>query len=169
MRYRAARPDDVRRLREIEDLAGETFRDVGMPEIADDDEPSLATIAGFQAAGGAVVATDERDCPVAYALIDEVDGNVHIEQISVDPRYARRGIGRALLDQIATDAAARGIPALTLTTFAEVPWNAPYYERCGFHVMAADEITGELAAIRAAETAVGLDRWPRVCMIRALD
>jgi len=36
-------------------------------------------------------------------------------------------------------------------------------------VMAADEITGELAAIRAAETTVGLDRWPRVCMIRALD
>jgi hypothetical protein len=57
---------------------------------------------------------------------------------------------------------------MTLTTFADVPWNAPYYERCGFRVMAADEITPGLAAIRAAEAAAGLDRWPRVCMIRRL-
>ncbi len=34
-----------------------------------------------------------------------------------------------------------GLPALTLTTFAEVPWNAPYYEPCGFRRLAEAEIT----------------------------
>ena len=43
------------------------------------------------------------------------------------------------------------MPAVTLTTFRDVPWNAPYYERLGFRTLAADEITPGLAAIRAHE------------------
>ena len=62
----------------------------------------------------------------------------------------------------------RARPALTLTTFTEVPWNAPYYLRCGFRVLADTEITPELRAIRTAEAARGLDAWPRVCMRRDL-
>jgi ribosomal protein S18 acetylase RimI-like enzyme len=132
MRHRIARPDDVPRLRDIEDLAGESFRDIGMPEIADDDAPTVATLAEYQAACRATITVDEHDRPIAYVLTDDVDGNVHIEQISVDPAHAHRGIGRALLDHIAVQAAARGAPAVTLTTFADVPWNAPYYARYGF-------------------------------------
>jgi hypothetical protein len=71
-----------------------------------------------------------------------------------------------LLDEAADRARAGGLPALTLTTFADVPWNGPYYERCGFRVLAGDEITPGLRAIREHENALGLDRWPRVCMRR---
>ena len=56
--------------------------------------------------------------------------------------------------------------ALTLTTFRDVPWNAPYYARCGFHILDGDEITAGLETIRAREAARGLDRWPRVRMRR---
>jgi GNAT superfamily N-acetyltransferase len=105
---------------------------------------------------------------VAYVLAEPVDGNVHIEQVSVDPACARRGIGRALIDHVAARAEAAGVPALTLCTFAEVPWNAPYYERCGFRVLADDELTPGLRRIRAEEARVGLDRWQRVCMRREL-
>ena len=62
-----------------------------------------------------------------------------------------------------------GLPALTLTTFAYVPWNAPYYARCGFRVLDDAEITPGLRAIREQEAALGLDRWPRVCMRRDLE
>ncbi|MZD06511.1 GNAT family N-acetyltransferase, partial [Streptomyces sp. SID5785] len=55
-----------------------------------------------------------------------------------------------------------------LTTFRDVEWNAPYYARLGFRVLAEDEVTPGLARIRAAEAAHGLDRWPRVCMRREL-
>lgn len=58
------------------------------------------------------------------------------------------------------------VPALTLTTFAEVPWNAPYYERCGLRPLADAELTGGLREIRAREATYGLDRRPRVCMRR---
>jgi hypothetical protein len=57
---------------------------------------------------------------------------------------------------------------LTLTTFAEVPWNAPYYLRCGFRRLGVRELTPGLRAIREREAAHGLDRWPRVCMRRDL-
>lgn len=59
--------------------------------------------------------------------------------------------------------------ALTLTTFRDVPWNAPYYaRRCGFHIVDDATCGSGLQAIREHETAHGLDRWPRVCMRRYL-
>jgi hypothetical protein len=68
----------------------------------------------------------------------------------------------------AGQAAAAGIRALTLTTSSEVPWNAPYYERCGFRRLDEAELTPGLRAIRRREAERGLDRWPRVCMRRDL-
>ena len=54
--------------------------------------------------------------------------------------------------------------AVTLTTFSEVPWNRPYYERLGFNVIPAEEYSPGLHAIRQNEEDLGLDEWPRVCM-----
>ncbi len=59
-----------------------------------------------------------------------------------------------------------GLDQLTLTTFADVPWNRPYYERLNFHVLADEEIPDGLRRIRLQEKARGLDAWPRVCMSR---
>ncbi len=70
--------------------------------------------------------------------------------------------------QMAERAAAAGVPAVTLTTFADVPWNAPYYLRCGFRVLDDAEVTAGLRAIRQREASIGPDRWPRVCMRRDL-
>jgi hypothetical protein len=55
-----------------------------------------------------------------------------------------------------------------LTTFTDVPWNAPYYQRLGFRRLSDDKLTPGLRAIRAREAAIGLDRWPRCCMRRDL-
>ncbi|WP_457029603.1 GNAT family N-acetyltransferase [Kitasatospora sp. P5_F3] len=168
MRIRAVRAADLPVLQGIEVAAGRCFREVGMAEIAEDAPPSLEELARYQAAGLAWVAADEADAPVAYLVAEPVDGCLHVEQVSVHPDSARLGIGRALLERLAEQARADGVPALTLTTFAQVPWNAPYYVRCGFEVMAAEEIGPGLRAVRAGETAHGLDRWPRVCMRRML-
>ncbi len=93
-------------------------------------------------------------------------GCLHVEQVSVDPGNAHCGLGRALLDHAAQQAAAAGVPALTLTTFAHVPWNAPYYARCGFRLLSDAEVTPGLRTIRRREAAFGFDRWPRVWMRR---
>ncbi|MGX7675565.1 GNAT family N-acetyltransferase [Plantactinospora sp. DSM 117369] len=168
MRIRPARQPDLPGLRDIERAAGRAFRDIGMPEIADDEPPSVAELARHQRAGLAWVAVDADDLPVGYLVAEPVDGNLHVEQVSVHPRAARRGVGRQLIAHLAAYAAASGVPALTLTTFTDVPWNAPYYSRCGFVVLDERELSPGLAAIRAREAAHGLDRWPRVCMRRDL-
>ncbi|MEU6487309.1 GNAT family N-acetyltransferase [Streptomyces sp. NPDC046887] len=168
MRIRPVRPDELPALQDIERAAGRCFRDIGMPEIADDELPTLTELARHQRAGLAWVAVDAADTPVAYLIADRVDGNLHIEQVSVHPDHARRAIGRALLDHLAAHATATGAPALTLTTFTEVPWNAPYYARCGFRPLSEAELTPALRAIRRREAAHGLDRWPRTCMRRTL-
>lgn len=172
MRIRAARLDELPLLQDIERAAGRCFRDIGMPEIADDEPLPLEELADYQRAGLAWIAADPfdgpADAPVAYLIADRVDGNLHVEQVSVHPDSARRRIGRSLLDHLAQYAADEGVPALTLTTFTEVPWNAPYYARCGFLPLDDDGLTPGLHEIRAREAQHGLDRWPRVCMRRTL-
>ncbi|MEV0896106.1 GNAT family N-acetyltransferase [Actinoplanes sp. NPDC049802] len=170
MRIRPARAGDLTRLQEIERAAGEPFRAIGMTEIADDEPPTIDTLAGCVRAGHAWVATvaASGDLPVGYLIADLIDGNLHIEQVSVHPGHARQGIGRRLIEHAAGQARAAGVPALTLTTFADVPWNAPYYRRCGFAELDADALPAGLRAVRDHEAAIGLDRWPRVCMRRDL-
>ena len=101
-------------------------------------------------------------------LVDVVDGAAHIEQVSVDPAFARRGLGKQLIDHVASVAKAEGRPAVTLTTFRDVPWNAPYYRRCGFRDLAEPELGPELRQLRDTESAHGLDPALRVCMRRDL-
>lgn len=158
---REASLTDLPILRDIERAAGAPFRDLGMTAIADDEPPTIEELSAYQRAGRAWVLGDP---PVAYVLAEEVDGYAHIEQVSVHPRHSRRGAGRELIDHVGGWAAARGLAGLTLTTFADVPWNAPYYARLGFTVVT--DLTPGLRAIRAREAALGLDTWPRVVMRR---
>lgn len=60
------------------------------------------------------------------------------------------------------------LTALTLTTFTDVPWNAPYYQRLGFRTLSDTEVTSGLRRIREHEATLGLDRWPRAVMRRDL-
>ena len=124
---RSARVDDLPVLGDIERAAGAAFRDLGMAAVADADPLSMGELTRFQADGRAWVVADEADLPVAYLLVEVVDGNGHVEQVSVHPDHARQGLGRTLLDAADRWALRRGLSALTLTTYADVPWNAPYY------------------------------------------
>jgi GNAT superfamily N-acetyltransferase len=161
---RPSRPDDGQSLQEIERLAGERFREVGLHSVADDAPASVATLAEYAAAGRGWVAVDEAERPLGYVIVDIVDGNAHVEQISVRPDCQGAGVGRALLRQVRAWAADGARSAITLTTFGEVPWNRPFYEHLGFRVLTDDEIGPELRAVRDGETAHGLDPDLRVCM-----
>jgi GNAT superfamily N-acetyltransferase len=140
-----------------------------MGAVADDESPSLETLREYAQDGRAWVATDAADHPVAYALVDVVDGAGHVEQVSVHPSYAGQGLGRALIEMAATWAAQHDLPTLTLTTFADVPWNGPYYARLGFRVVAPDQLADGLRRVRVHEAELSLDRWPRVAMYRPVN
>lgn len=162
---RDARAEELEALRDIESAAGRLFIGVGMTFVADDPPPPVELLRGHQQAGLAWVAVDPDDQPIAYLLADRVDGNAHIEQVSVHPSFGHRRIGRSLIDHVGGWAGEHGLPALTLTTFADVPWNAPYYLRCGFLPVPEAAMGPELAVLLAGEQERGLGRFAtRVAM-----
>jgi GNAT superfamily N-acetyltransferase len=168
LRTRLARPDELARLQRIEVAAGRLFATIGMDDVAGDDPLPVARLAVYQADGRAWVSVDGDDRAVGYALACEVDGLGHLEQLSVLPAAGRQGRGAALLDAVAGWARSRLLPALTLSTFLDVPWNAPYYERHGFRVLAEHELTSGLRRLREVEAAHGLDTSRRAFMRREL-
>ncbi len=163
-RIRPAAEDDLPVVQGIERAAGRLFADVGMGSVADDDPPSLAELQAYRRGGRAWVRTAADDRPVAYLLADVVDGCAHLEQVTVDPTCAGAGLGRELIEHLRSWAEERGLPAITLTTFTEVPWNGPYYLRLGFRYLDPADLGPGLRAVRAAEADHGLDRWPRAAM-----
>ena len=105
--------------------------------------------------------------PAGFARLEEVGGCAHLEQLSVHPDAARAGLGRALVAAAVQWARNEGYPALTLCTFARVPFNAPFYRSCGFSEVepagyrscgfSEVEPAGELAEVRRHEAELGLD------------
>jgi GNAT superfamily N-acetyltransferase len=167
---RTMRSGDTAAASRISAEAGARFAEVDEPRIAAcaDDEPFTADeLEGYVAAGRAWVATEDDDV-VGFVIVDLLDGAAHIEEIDVALDASARGHGTRLLSAVTDWATTIRAPAVTLTTFRDVPWNRPWYERRGFRTLTDDELTPELAARRAAEDAEGLPAELRVVMRLAL-
>ncbi len=78
------------------------------------------------------VATSPRNRVVGFALMKLTGGTAWLDQLSVLPRCQRRGLGASLIDRTAERARELGHDMLYLSTYLDVPWNAPFYERRGF-------------------------------------
>lgn len=163
---RKATDRDIAAMQSIEVDAGTRFRDVGLDAIANDDPPSADGLAAHIADGTAWVAVAGGDVVVGYAAASVVDGEGHLDQVSVGLDAAGHGVGRELIETVHRWSNSLGHEAVTLTTFVDVAWNGPYYRRLGYEDVPADSMGPELATIRAAETAAGLDISPRVAMRR---
>jgi GNAT superfamily N-acetyltransferase len=167
-RIRAARPEDIEAMRSVENDAGERFRTIGLGRVADDDPPEAALLRRHIDEGTAWVA--EADAAVVgYAIASVVDGEGHLDQVSVREAAMGRGTGGALVETVAGWAAAAGLPTLTLTTYADVPWNGPWYARRGFLTVSEADAGPELRAILAAERAAGLEPPARIAMRRTIE
>jgi GNAT superfamily N-acetyltransferase len=139
-----------------------------MSFVAQHDPLSVEELTDYAQHGRSWVATDPDGRPVGYLIADEVDRCAHIEQVSVEPDFQGRGVGKALIASVEIWAVGRGLRALTLTTFREVPWNMPLYEHLGFSEVLEPELSRGLKEIRDAEAERGLDPQTRVCMLRPL-
>jgi GNAT superfamily N-acetyltransferase len=165
---RPAEEPDISSIVEVERSAGRRFRDLGLDAIADSDPPSDPVLLGRIEAGAAWVAVAEPARVLGYATASIVDSQAHLEQVSVLEDAGRRGIGRGLIETVHDWARQQGLAAITLTTFATVPWNGPYYRSLGYQELSEDAQGPALRALRRAEREAGLDVVPRVAMRRAL-
>lgn len=106
--------------------------------------------------------------PVGFAMMTRIDGLVHIDQLAVHPDHGRQGYGSQLIEAVCAYAGDIASPAVTLTTFRDVPWNAPWYAKRGFEVMEPTTWGPEMAALVAYERGMGIAVAPRVVMRRVL-
>jgi len=163
---------DLAAVQAVERAAGEMFRSFPDPRIAAcaDHEPmgtaSLSELADERRAW----VVDVDGVVVGFLAVRVVDGCAHVEEVSVDPAHGGRGHATALLERAAAWAADHGHSAITLTTFRDVPWNRPFYERRGYRVLAEDELSPALTDLLVEEDeAYGLARELRVVMRRELS
>ena len=154
-----ATPADLPELIEVEVAADVLFEVAGYGST-----PGPASLGELASARLLLVARlRPGDLPVGYIRVELVDGQPHIEGLSVRPKQMRHGIGTALVHAACQWAAEQGYHQITLCTFGDVPWNGPFYVRLGFTEIPAP--SPALRALRQREARLGLDGMGRRCVM----
>lgn len=145
---RSARHRDIAYLPAIDRAAEELFPEGLLPEHSNglDQEVLTAAVEAEQ-----LIVADVDSQVVGFALTGMLDNYLHLYEMSVHPDFGRRGIGRKLVNATKAAAAASSLPGITLTTFSHIPWNAPFYQRCGFQILSETQISPELKKILQQE------------------
>lgn len=169
---RPARPADLDHLGSLEDSGLALFESV-LGDLAGSPLAAPAPSGRERAAQEGILlvaAPADEAAPVGFVHVLMLDGYAHLEQLSVHPERMREGIGTALVEAACTALERRGLNAVTLLTYADLPWNAPWYARRGFAEVRADEKRlPHQTRLERAEEELGLDRHGRrVLMRRAL-
>jgi GNAT superfamily N-acetyltransferase len=149
---RTALPVEFARLREVELASDMMFADMVFPPGS--------VLDGIDATHTVLAAGSP---PIGFIVIGSLGPDLHVHQLSVDPAHGRRGVGSVLLEA----AVAEAVVPVTLTTFAHVPWNEPWYLARGFERFDSGGWSPELRDLVAGERAAGLDDLgPRVVLRR---
>jgi GNAT superfamily N-acetyltransferase len=165
-RIRPAREEDAALLPAIERSAAQSFqRAPGLKWITEGDVLDEAVHLGRILGGTCWIAVDEHDTPIGFLSAEAIAGReLHIYEMSVIETLQGRGVGRTLLTAAIEWTAAHHFTALTLTTFRDVPWNAPFYSRLGFKVLSASHFDARLATLLRKEVESGFAESTRCAM-----
>jgi len=165
IRIRPARPDEFARLNEIEQEADGLYATVGLDLVLD-----IPTASHERLRQGPVwVAVNDSDQAIGFALGGVIDDFALLDQLSVLPEHGRKGIGAALIRQVADWARGKAYDALVLSTYRELAWNQPYYERQGFSEMPRSAWGSEIQAMWDNQAPQGHDPARRIVMWKRLS
>lgn len=153
---RAAAPRDFGRVEAIENEADRLLIEWLR---ADEWQPAPPAAARANDEGFLLVAEIDSSVLVGFVHVIEAAGLAHVEQLSVSPEYGRNGYGRMLIEAAKTEARSRGYRRVSLRTYADVPWNAPFYARAGFVEERA--MTPFHRGLIETETRLGLEKYGR--------
>lgn len=165
---RAMTLGDIPAVQDVERAAGQRFRACDDPRIArcaNDPVFTPEELTPYIEQARAWVSTEDGDV-VGFIVVDVVAGCAHVDEVAVAVNAGRRGHGTALLAKAQEWAATKQLPAVTLTTFRDVPWNGPWYTKMGFRIVPAREWTPAVRELRDAEARNGLRRELRIVMRR---
>jgi len=158
---RPAHPSEIEIVRDLERASAQRF--IGLMDALAADEPSPATVLAARIDAGGLLVAEVDGVLAGFVMFRPVGDSLYIEQIDVLPAFERRRIGASLIDAVGARTS-----RLTLSTFRDVPWNAPYYRRLGFLDIDDKRLAPDLLEIRREHLARGLDESARVFMERAV-
>jgi len=160
---RLAAASDIEPMRALERRAAQRFLSIGYDYCADGPVRDPEEHVRAMTEGVTIVAEAGGDL-AGFAMAERLDGEGHLVEIDVDPLHQGCGMGRRLIVSVEDWAGGHGFVGLTLTTYRDVPWNAPYYARLGFTVFEPGPERPGLRATIAKEAAAGFAFAPRVAM-----
>lgn len=161
---------DIDYLGDVERSASAAFKSIpDLAWIAETDVISAEEHSQFVDAESSWVAIESKSHDLSgFILTEIIDRDMYIAEVSVSAVHQKKGLGTQLLKRAFTEATALGIEAAILTTFIDVPWNAPYYKRLGFAILSDDDMPAYLAQKLGEEEASGLHVQKRCAMRKAL-
>ncbi|MEW6129712.1 MAG: GNAT family N-acetyltransferase [Acidobacteriota bacterium] len=161
---RLAELDEVMRMPEIECAAAKLFRETPYDYLVDSEPHSLEFYKARQQENLLWVVVDCENHPVGFAAVRILDDEVYLHELDVVPEHGRKGLGTRLIFAVGDWANSAGFSAITLSTFMDVAWNAPFYEKLGFRILGDDELTEPFKTIRREEAENQLPLDKRVLM-----
>jgi GNAT superfamily N-acetyltransferase len=163
-KIRSARAEELPLLARIERSAAVLFLDTPYTFLANDEPLSLDFVQQRFQAGQVWVAVDKQNVVVGFAITQEVDDTIYLQEMDVDPAHGRRGLGAALVETVCAWAQLQGHKAISLSTFRDLPWNAPFYTKLGFRILDESELSISFQQIRQQEQTDGLPIVDRIIM-----
>lgn len=168
-RIRLARPEDAAAFHDVEEDAAGLLREE--PSLAGTVIPPAHPEAFYTRiiAKGRSLAALHGEAIVGVAALRPVGRELHLSELSVARAHQRCGVGSLLLRAAMIDARNSGYRAITLNTYRDIAWNAPFYARFGFVEVENFEAHPHLVESRAEAAALGMPMERRCAMIGLLD
>ena len=162
---RLAVPEDAQLLPAIEISAAQAFRMINeLSWLADSPPMSIERHSQLIALSTCWVALDAENQPQGFLSSERYGSYLHIYELSVMQSMQGKGTGRRLIEAAKGYARSSRLSFITLTTFTNVPWNAPFYSRVGFQTKATTDLDQRLAGILSEEYRHGFAPESRCAM-----
>lgn len=166
---RLARVADAAAMPAIEAAAGKLFDNIeGLAALAGRRTIPEDRLLRYIAKGHCLVASDKGQI-IGFLVNQPFGRDLHIWEFDVIPSHQQQEIEAGLLRACLIDARNTGFSSVTLTTFRDVPWNAPFYEGVGFQQVTDWDAHPRLAKELELEAAQGLPADQRCAMLCRLD
>ena len=166
---RLARPEDAEAFHAIEEDAAHLLREE--PSLAGTVIPPSASAhdhARIIAKGRSLAALHDEQV-IGFAAIGTAGRELHLAELSVARAHQRCGVGSLLLRAALIDARTSGFRAITLNTYRDIAWNAPFYARFGFVEIENFEGRAHLLESHQGAAELGMPMDRRCAMICFLD
>jgi GNAT superfamily N-acetyltransferase len=148
----SGKTEDIAALIAVDKAASTLFEPTGLLDAsALDDHVPTDVFETEIPMGNVFVARTSHDWPIGFVLVRPKGNGLYLDQLSVHPDHGQKGVGRALILRVLSEAERRKLPHVSLSTFRTIPWNGPFYARLGFQEISPDKLEPYMREIEEAQ------------------